>query len=823
MGYVILTKSFIMATSDQQKIKILLDKINALQANQQQMAAEMLELKKEITAEWYRQTIATKDREDVLIDDTESESLIDEQHGDPVSENSTAAYIDEEEISDDKSLIDKILPTSILTRFTSKEEQNTEEIENDEEERIFNWEKFIGENLINKIGILIIIIGVGIGAKYSIENNLISPLTRVILGYLTGVVLLATGIKLKDNYHNYSAVLVSGAMTIMFFITFTAYSFYNLFPLIIAFGLMVLFTIFTVVAAIIYDKQVISHIGLVGAYAVPFLLSSGSGDVSVLMSYVAIINVGILVISFIKDWKSLNYVAFVFTWLIYASWILVNYDSDSQFTLAATFASIYFLTFYMALLAYKVMKQSDLKIMDVVLILVNAFVFYAVGYYLLDLLDDGTQYLGLFTLANAIIHFIVAIYIYNRKLANKNLYYLLAVLVLTFITIAIPVQLEGDWVTLLWTIEAALLFWIGRSKDNHVFEYISYPIILLAFVSVMGIHSTKYYYLPYQEDYEAFTSIFNIHFLTNVLFLIAIAFIIYTHHHKKYQSTTNNLWLSKNFLTIVFWGIGLFVLYIAFKSEIEYFFDKLYHQSAGLGSMSSDFSTAKNVNYLSYKSVWVANFTMLYLTILSYVNINYIKSKLFGRIQIGINFLVILSFLVVGLYVLSQLRHKYLVGDSYGGFDQSYSQIYIRFISIGFLSALVYITYIYQRQPFIKWSTTKVANVIVSIILLWILTSGYLHWSDMMGVESNYKLGLSILWGLFSLVLVSYGIWKNKKHLRVTAIIVFAVTLVKLFIYDIADQDTISKTIVFVSLGVLLLIISFLYNKYTSRITHEEL
>ena len=60
-------------------------------------------------------------------------------------------------------------------------------------------EKFIGENLINKIGILITVIGVGIGAKYSIDNDLISPLTRIILGYLSGVALLGIGIKLKQT------------------------------------------------------------------------------------------------------------------------------------------------------------------------------------------------------------------------------------------------------------------------------------------------------------------------------------------------------------------------------------------------------------------------------------------------------------------------------------------------------------------------------------------------------------------------------------------------------------------------------------------------
>ena len=55
-------------------------------------------------------------------------------------------------------------------------------------------EKFIGENLINKIGIAITIIGVAIGAKYAIDHELISPLTRIILGYLVGIGSIPTGL-----------------------------------------------------------------------------------------------------------------------------------------------------------------------------------------------------------------------------------------------------------------------------------------------------------------------------------------------------------------------------------------------------------------------------------------------------------------------------------------------------------------------------------------------------------------------------------------------------------------------------------------------------
>ena len=92
---------------------------------------------------------------------------------------------------------------------------------------------------------------------------------------------------------------------------------------------------------------------------------------------------------------------------------------------------------------------------------------------------------------------------------------------------------------------------------------------------------------------------------------------------------------------------------------------------------------------------------------------------------------------------------------------------------------------------------------------------------DLSGSDQSYKLGLSILWGLYALLLIAIGIWKKKKHLRIGAIILFSLTLIKLFFYDISSLNTISKTIVFVSLGILLLIISFLYNKYKHIISDE--
>ena len=106
--------------------------------------------------------------------------------------------------------------------------------------------------------------------------------------------------------------------------------------------------------------------------------------------------------------------------------------------------------------------------------------------------------------------------------------------------------------------------------------------------------------------------------------------------------------------------------------------------------------------------------------------------------------------------------------------------------------------------------------------ILWIASSELIHWMDIGSSSKSYKIELSIFWGFYSLTLVILGIWKRKKHLRIGGIVLFSLTLLKLFLYDLAHLNTISKTIVLVSLGILLLIISFLYNKYTLKISAED-
>ena len=120
-----------------------------------------------------------------------------------------------------------------------------------------------------------------------------------------------------------------------------------------------------------------------------------------------------------------------------------------------------------------------------------------------------------------------------------------------------------------------------------------------------------------------------------------------------------------------------------------------------------------------------------------------------------------------------------------------------------------------------KKNLKMVFDLLLHNTVLWIASSELINIMDLSGSTQSYKLGLSIFWGVYSLLLIALGIWKQKKHLRIGAIGLFSATLIKLFFYDISHLNTISKTIVFLSLGILLLIISYLYNKFKHIISNE--
>ena len=673
-----------------------------------------------------------------------------------------------------------------------------------------NWERFIGENLFSKIGIGIIIIGVFIGVKYSIEHNLISPAMRLVLSYLVGAGLFVAGAMLKKKYESFSAVLVSGAMTIFYFVTFIGYSVFNFFPQSLTFILMFLFTAFTVAASLNYNKVVIALIGLVGSYAVPFLLSDNSGRVSILFAYTAIINIGVLIISFYKQWRSLYLSAFAFTWLMLLSLWANNYEYDN-FAPYFTFNLVTFLTFYIAFIFQKIHQEKELKGLDVVLFLFNSLLFFSMGvWYIHDYSIGNRTAIAAFTLGNALLHFGVAYYFHIKKFPSQGLKYLILVLALSFATLVIPIQFKGSWITVFWSAEAALLFWFGRRKNLLVYERISYAVMVLASISLLidWVKAPNILDIVNPDKFIYLTPFGNALFINALLYSAAFSFMAYTHHLT--QLANKEIY---KLLSIILNILCVASLYFIFFREISILCDVRALQQTP--NLTNNYVAWEALN--NFKTIWRTVYSLLFVTIYTLLNIRVFKSKQLGEIQFGISTLLTFIFMTLGLYTFSELRESYLNNP-----QLSLWFLNVRYVGIVVFAIFCYTSYLLSRFLNLKEEMQKSLEFVLHLIILWVASSELLHWTELYRSASNYKLGLTILWGSYALFLVVLGIFKRKKHLRISGIVLIGFSILKLFLYDTTHLDALRKTIVFVILGFLVLVASFFYNKYTNKIEETD-
>ena len=84
------------------------------------------------------------------------------------------------------------------------------------------------------------------------------------------------------------------------------------------------------------------------------------------------------------------------------------------------------------------------------------------------------------------------------------------------------------------------------------------------------------------------------------------------------------------------------------------------------------------------------------------------------------------------------------------------------------------------------------------------------------------KTSFPILWGLLAFVFLYFGIKNSKKEWRVFSLILIAITVVKLFTYDIGNVSQGGKILAFIILGVVLLVISFMYQRIKKAILQDD-
>ncbi|HZA38565.1 MAG TPA: DUF2339 domain-containing protein [Candidatus Baltobacteraceae bacterium] len=187
-----------------------------------------------------------------------------------------------------------------------------------------NWEQFMGAKLFAWIGGLALFLGVAFFVKYSFEHNLIPPEVRVAIGFAVGLALIVGGLGLrrKENVVTAQTLCATGIL-ILYAVTFACRSFYHFafFDFVPTFLLMTLITAVAFLLAVRMNAIVVAILGMAGGFLTPILLSTGQDNPLGLFGYIALLDIGLLMVARRKEWSALPVLGAVGTVLMQVGWV----------------------------------------------------------------------------------------------------------------------------------------------------------------------------------------------------------------------------------------------------------------------------------------------------------------------------------------------------------------------------------------------------------------------------------------------------------------------------------------------------------------------
>lgn len=348
------------------------------------------------------------------------------------------------------------------------------------------FEERIGANLFAKIGIVALVLGVAFFLKYAFDNNWISEAGRVMIGIISGLILLGVGEKTIRKYKTYGQVVSGGGLAVLYLSIYAALNFYGLISDIPAFVLMALVTAVGIALSLRYESVALIGFSLLGGFSTPFLISSGTNQQVQLFSYILMLDLAIFFISYLRKWRELNLIGFIGTALVYISWYGNYYTEDQMFSTFA-FLILFFVVYSVSALLFNLAKKESSSGIEQALALLTAIGFFAASYVLL--INDVELARTILALALAIYYLCLAYLVGQITPGDKKLYSFLAFLAIAFVTVAIPIQFDKNIVTLIWAVEALILLYINIQTKNRVSLLSGMAVYAFALIHLLFIDS----------------------------------------------------------------------------------------------------------------------------------------------------------------------------------------------------------------------------------------------------------------------------------------------------------------------------------------------
>jgi len=388
----------------------------------------------------------------------------------------------------------------------------------------FDLESIIGRRWIGWIAVLLILFATAFFLKYAFDNRWIGELGRVSIGIAFGIAMSLAGFRYRQRgWRIFSQILTAGGIVLLYLSTYAAFGYYHLVGQTTAFSFLGVLIAEAAALSLVYNAPGIAIMALIGGLLTPVLLHSDRDQYRSFFTYLVVLDAGTLAL--LKHWRGLSSIAYYGTQLLFWIWYDENYHHQKRGAVLV-FQTAIFLLFLLTHLARELIRREPGTLEDALLLLVNPFVFYATTYHLLN--PTHHDWMGAFAIIMALLYAGIAKILISRGVRSRREVLLLIAIALTFVTIAIPIQLRSNWITIAWAVEGVAILWAALEIQSVRLRAHAFALFFLAFFKFL-FWDTPYGYRP------AFTPVFNRYFLSSfaVIACYIVAVYIYERAGKR--------------------------------------------------------------------------------------------------------------------------------------------------------------------------------------------------------------------------------------------------------------------------------------------------
>lgn len=673
-----------------------------------------------------------------------------------------------------------------------------------------SFEFAVASTWLLRIGILILVLGLGFFVKYSIDNNLISEEVRVLVTAGAGFGLLIGGTRLLGGtYQAIGQGLMGGGLTTLYFSVFAAESFYHLITPQVAFFLMAMVTVLAGAIAVGFSTITVAVIGVLGGYGTPIFIQSQSANLPVLHTYMLILAIGILGICTWRKWPLVHFLAFVCHYSLFV--VSIDKAGISCYENALPFAGGYFLLFSTMPFIYGLRNKQSSGLLDLIGLYANAGVSFLLGWIMLRNLQSAPAFvrengaaglslgLAFFYAAHAIIYL-------RLKISDRPMMISFLGLSSAFLALTMPLYLDVAWLTSSWAIQAVVMVWISQKLGSSFLRQLAYVLMMEVLGRFVFVDLVNQANLPLPDQNMAIYLYLGqlltrlVQYGIPVAGLFAAGWLLQKDegNFRKLMDASNDIkeYVDRSWIVrlLVVSSVGLLFIFMLLEANQTLGFLWSPIRLPGL--------------------TWIL--VVLGFVILFAGNPWIGRDGLIGSLAV-LAIILCIKLIFVDLEIGSAGPPEIWIPRN-GWYPGLMGLRVLDFVAVICLFGIA--GWFLTGMGFTAaWPAFGSMGVVLSLVLATAETHNFFHYLAMDGMREG---AVSIVWTLFALGILLWGIRVHERYVRYCGLGLFVVVAIKVFASDLASQDPFYRIIASLILGVLLLLGSFVYLKYQSAIQKKE-